>query len=322
MLTLPRRRSDEHAARALERRRRRPCRAARRCRRTSRCRPSRDRHHRHDRRHDLDVDGPAAGPHRDAGVHVVGPVRQAAQHAAGVGGVDRLAEDLAVERRRWCRPRPRHRPVTPATAAAFSPGQALHVAAADPRPGGASRRCRAAMAAKRRPSVLEQLPAAGRSRRQDQAGAGSLIDSRSRPLGPFARSARSSISAPGRSGHSLAPLAHRSPLPAARAIRSLRSLIDPRSRPLGPFARSARSSARHQRVGLRGQGRRVVEVVEEAVGQGDPDRAVGVAAADALAARHDGRASGRARRAGRRARRAMHDHGEPPAHLAARPGSR
>src|SRR4249919_981688 len=53
----------------------------------------------------------------------------------------------------------------------------------------------------------------------------SLIDLRSRPLGPFARSARSSISAPGRSGHSLAPRAHRSPLPAARAIRSLISVL-------------------------------------------------------------------------------------------------
>src|SRR4029079_16632834 len=68
------------------------------------------------------------------------------------------------------------------------------------------------------------------------------VYSRSGPRGPFSRSAHSSIPAPGRSGHSLAPLAHRFPLPAARAIRSLRSLIDSRSRPLGPFARSARSS--------------------------------------------------------------------------------
>ena len=37
--------------------------------------------------------------------------------------------------------------------------------------------------------------------------------------------------------------AHRLPLSAARAIRSLRSLIVSRSRPLGPFARSARSSS-------------------------------------------------------------------------------
>src|SRR4249920_506405 len=39
-----------------------------------------------------------------------------------------------------------------------------------------------------------------------------FIDPRSRPLGPFARRARSSISALGRSGHSLAVLAHRSRL--------------------------------------------------------------------------------------------------------------
>ena len=70
----------------------------------------------------------------------------------------------------------------------------------------------------------------------------SLIELRSRPLGPFALSARSSNSALGRSGHSLSPLAHRTPLSAARAIRSLRSLIELRSRPLGPFALSARSS--------------------------------------------------------------------------------
>ena len=51
-------------------------------------------------------------------------------------------------------------------------------------------------------------------------------------------------------------LAHRSPLSAARAIRSPCSLIDLRSRPLGPFARPARSLATLMRSPPRGPGRR------------------------------------------------------------------
>ena len=70
----------------------------------------------------------------------------------------------------------------------------------------------------------------------------SLIDLRSWPLGPFAHSARSSISALGRSGHSLTPLARRSPLSAARAIRSLPLA---RRSPLSA-ARAIRSLAAHR----------------------------------------------------------------------------
>ena len=68
-------------------------------------------------------------------------------------------------------------------------------------------------------------------------------------------------------------------------------------------SRSAAGEGHH--VGVVGDGDVVlegVEVVEEAVRERHLDRAVGVAAADPLAALDDGRAPGRARRRGRRAR--------------------
>ena len=64
---------------------------------------------------------------------------------------------------------------------------------------------------------------------------------------------------------------------------------------------AASSAAEGHHVGVVGR-REVVGVVEVAGGQGDADRPVGVAPADPLAAGHDARASGRARRSGRPAR--------------------
>ena len=203
--------------------------------------------------------GPAGGPHRHAGVDLVGPVRQEQEHAPGIGGVGRLAQDVTGERERWCRPPPR-RPQASRELPPPSRGRGARRSPAGLRRALASRRCRARW----RRTAARSSPAAvggGRSGGEDQAWADLAgIDSRSRPLGPF-------LPAPGRSAFLPLPAARACafplpvaqpylPLPAARACRSRRwALSFPAPGRSGHFCASAcRSSTRHQGVSLRGRG--------------------------------------------------------------------